>query len=243
MSTPDREHRAKESANDANRTCPSPEAISSWIEGSADDSLARTIADHVRSCEECTLEAILARRFVEDESRRGAAPGDMEFVLRRSEGTIAHITGRPPVRRRTIWVAVLATTLGVAAAIAVFFRGLPFESKPIGFPERGHDGSSTRGDGLELIGPIGDLTGRPDRFEWQPLAGAAEYRVRIRDVAKRVLHEANCPSHALSLSTSMELDTETRYLWNVQALDSAGNVISTSAEASFVIRIAESPHR
>ncbi|MBI1850180.1 MAG: hypothetical protein HYR85_07530 [Planctomycetes bacterium] len=167
----------------------------------------------------------------------------MEFVLRRSEETIARITGRPPVRRRTLWAAVLTTTLGVAAAIVVYFRGFPFESKPIAFPEPGHDGSSTRGDGLELIVPMGDLTGRPARFEWQPLAGAAEYRVRVRDVAKRVLYEANCPSHSLSSSASMELDSETRYLWNVEALDSNGNVISTSAEASFVIRIVESTHR
>ena len=135
-----------------------------------------------------------------------------------------------------------------AAALIVVGLGVAFEwahrSLAPDLPGRSDALSPdvVRSGDLRLEAPVGILElpgvdGLPP-FAWRPLAGAASYRIDVRDVAGELLWQGTTPgTAATTLPVPQELRTKlatlVTYRWNVTALDDSERVVGHSSPASF----------
>ncbi len=74
-------------------------------------------------------------------------------------------------------------------------------------------------------------------FSWRAVAGAASYRLEVRDVAGDLLWQGSSTTTALAAPPDLlaKLETLVTYRWNVTALDAAASAVAHSAPASFRI--------
>jgi hypothetical protein len=216
--------------------CPSSRDIYSWLEGGLAPEAAGAIARHVADCPACTGEAKLARSFVETGEPAADRSAGLEHVLARTEATIASATGR----RRPRWLPLsLAVGSGLVAAGLLFEFGIPFASHATS-PNMAPTGAPIyRGQAIDLVEPVGDLDAAPASFVWDAVPGASSYRLRVRDASGVVRHDATCGEPRCAVPPGL-VTPATRLTWSVRALDDAGRVVASSAEASFLVKPHES---
>ena len=87
-------------------------------------------------------------------------------------------------------------------------------------------------------GSIGELETKPSEFRWRAVAGAASYRVELRDVAGDLVAsaESRAPRLALEGELARRLESRVTYSWTVTARDAAGIEVARSAAAVFRYR-------
>lgn len=132
-----------------------------------------------------------------------------------------------------------------AAALVIVGLGLVFEwghrSFAPALPDRTDALSPevVRSGEVRLDAPVGvvevaGIAGLPP-FAWRPVAGAASYRLEVRDVAGDLLWQGTATGATLAVPAELaaKLETLVTYRWNVTALDAAQSAIGHSATASF----------
>ena len=93
-------------------------------------------------------------------------------------------------------------------------------------------GQRLRGSAVstELAGyaPTGNVSTRPIRFVWSPLAGAISYKLELTDGDARMVWTASTADTLMALPTSVALQSGTNYFWRVDAIAADGTMRSTA---------------
>lgn len=134
-------------------------------------------------------------------------------------------------RRAVRWVRLAAAAVLVVAA-GLIFQTLHLTSSPL--PEPPGQGA-VRGGRVEGAGPAGELAELPAELRWQPLAGAAAYRVRLLGPADDALWEGEVAGSPAQLPAEViaELHRAVSYRWYVEALAADGTVLGRSETVRF----------
>jgi hypothetical protein len=126
------------------------------------------------------------------------------------------------------WALPLAAVAVLGMALTFVDRGGPTMVAP------GNPGVDTvRGTDLQPIAPAG-ATEQLREFSWQSPIRAERYRVIVRRGATVVWREE---TRALRMAPPQPgtIERDVEYEWQVEALDSEGNVRMTSPPQSFVV--------
>lgn len=132
-----------------------------------------------------------------------------------------------------------------AAALVVVGLGLVFEwghrSFAPALPDRPDALSPdvVRSGEVRLDAPVGvvEVAGIAELppFAWRPVAGAASYRLEVRDVADELVWQGSSRAAELAAPPELraKLQTLVTYRWSITALDAAQSAIGHSAAATF----------
>ncbi len=154
--------------------CPDTSALTALALGTLDPAECGPLLDHVVACAGCRAALRAALALV------AHPPIEMPSVQL-----------RPRTTRRRRWQLPLAAaaTLAVAVSLGMLLHGVHDDEPPL----RGVDTVSAPADGARL-------RQAPELLEWQPLPGAAGYRVELMDAnANRIWHSAPLTETSLSL--------------------------------------------
>ena len=183
------------------------------------------------------IDAAVAGKAVR--GRSSPAPPDQEGAgrpraepprrpFRESKGTRGRDAAQLPVS-----AAAAAAALMVAATI------LSLEPDPPLLPEPPAT-TAVRGTAIELVDPVGPIAELPPAFRWQPVDGAAAYRLTVRAVDDRVVWQRDVPATAggeprLELGTELaaRLLPSVAYTWSVAASNDGGERIAWSDRIRF----------
>jgi hypothetical protein len=194
---------------------------------------AAAIEAHAATCAACGAELELARGFA-------AAPADdadVRWVVERLGAGAERAAGAPPLakilpmrgpsapaRRWTVWAAAASVVLAAALGLTALR-----DARPPALPERPLK-DVVRGGEIVWQTPTGALAEAPEIFAWEPVAGAARYRIEILDVlgARVAGAEVGEPRWAPSAAERVALESFVTYRVRLVALDPAGGEVAGS---------------
>jgi hypothetical protein len=193
---------------------------------------------HVDQCARCQAERALALEF--EQSVPGADEADVQSVAAELQRRIA-ATRTParsgPSRSLSPWLQLAA---GVVFAAGLGYLVWDRE------PEIGKTDSDVyRSNTVSVVGPIGDLKEPPARFEWALVAGAARYRIDVREVDSTPVWSATTADVSVATPPAVlqMLVPGKALVWDITALDANGAVVAHSAEQRFRISGGPPPKR
>ena len=228
--------------------CPPPEAYLAEEMAALAPEERRRLEAHADACPACGAERELARAF--DAGEAGTSAADVDWVTARLRGEpaapatpAAKPTGMPatgrvvPFRGRG---AVRTWTRLAAAAVLVLAAGLTLRTlyeRPPALPEPPR-GGVVRGGEVEPTAPLGEVAESPAELRWQPVAGAAGYRVRLVTVDETLIWQdaTSEPTARLPAKVRNRLQRAVSYEWTVEALAADGSTLGRSAPARFRVR-------
>jgi putative zinc finger protein len=236
--------------------CPPPEAYLADETAALAPEERRRLEAHADTCPSCSAERDLARAF--DAGEAGASAADVDWVTARLRGepavttvspasmetpATAKTTGMPPPGRVVPFRgrgAVRTWTRLAAAAVLVVAAGLTMRTlyeRPPALPEPPRS-SVVRGGEVELLAPLGEVAEPPSELRWQPVAGAAGYRVRLVTVDETLVWQdmTSEPTASLPAEVRKGLQRAVSYEWTVEALAANGSTLGRSAPARFRVR-------
>lgn len=226
--------------------CPPPERYLLAAEGSLAPAETAALDAHAAGCPACAAERDLAAAFAAPPEEVEARRQDVDFVVarlreRRGSGRPAPVVRFPPrTEQARRWRPLAAAA---AVLVAVGLGGLAIrtlrDTDPALPPPPAID--VTRGDRIEGLAPAGELAAMPAELRWEPVEGAAVYRVTLTGVDDEPLWttEVAAPPAALPAAVSGRLQPAVVYWWGVEALDGAGRRLAGSERARF--RVTPSP--
>lgn len=216
---------------------------------------------HAAGCSGCAAELALAGAF--DATPRSAAEAqEIAWVAAQLQPLPAKAPAPEPPMARVLPMAPHAAKRAklarqmrepslwsrwAAAALVIVGLGLVFEwghrSFAPALPDRADALSPdvVRSGEVRLDAPVGvvEVAGIAELppFAWRPVAGAASYRLEVRDVAGDLIWQGTATGATLAVPGELaaKLATLVTYRWNVTALDAAQSAIGHSAPASFRI--------
>lgn len=220
---------------------------------------------HAAGCSACGAELALAGAF-DAAPRNTAEAAEIAWVASRLESSMpaqaASPTPQAPPMARVLPMAEMrarrsqaaraaaGTALWqrwAAAAMVVLGLGFAFEwahrNLAPALPGR-PDAPSTdvvRSAEVRIEGPVGVLSASGAEqlppFAWRAVAGAASYRVELRDVGGDLVWQGASATSSLVAPAELraKLATFVTYRWNVTALDASAGALAHSAPASFRI--------
>jgi len=140
-----------------------------------------------------------------------------------------------PSRRRAklpVWaLAAAASLVGVTVLIPLLDRGGP--------PPLADGGASdvTRSLTILPVAPRGEVETAPRTLHWEPVPGAASYRVEIRTVDGHLLWEDRSADTEIAVDpAAVAFAPAVRYSWRVEALDGPGRLIASSPRVWVLVR-------
>lgn len=211
--------------------CPAPEVFleASWNELREEE---RTrIEEHALRCPACASERELARSFDESLAAEGSTSEDVDWVVSR-------LRDRAPVRRRRVvpyWglAAAAVVVLGVAVGL------LAVRTPGPALPDPGSGPSVMRSAGIRVVQPVDDILDFPDKFQWEKVEGAENYRVRVRGVDGTILWEKTVHAPEVNLPERLResMHRAVRYRWSVDAFDPDGGLLAGSGPVEFLVVI------
>jgi len=97
---------------------------------------------------------------------------------------------------------------------------------------------TVRGAEVEVVAPVGEVPEIPGELRWEPVPGAASYRVRLSAADGTVLWDgtAAAPPVRLPAEVGARLHRAVVYVWTVEALDSNGARLAQSEPVRFRAR-------
>ncbi len=221
--------------------CPPVEALIDVMEkGAAGDRAG--FRKHVSACAACQTELALYREFEAGEVRNDER-ADVAFIVDRLRG----IPKKESRRTRGFWQGVWPFQWGVptwmgatAVAIAVILLTVGVVSQWRG--QQRHplsDDEAIRSVAITITSPRGDVKESPHSIEWQPVSGASEYTVTLREVDHTLMFHNKVTSPRLLLPEERRtlLRPGKTVLVQVSASDAAGREIATSGAVSFRVDI------
>jgi hypothetical protein len=188
---------------------------------------------HVQSCARCQAELALWEELREPAAGRLADEAEVQWIAgevarRRGSKVPAAELRRTPVVARREWLAAAAL-----AAFAVTGAYLVLDREPrVTAPSSEQAYRSTR---VEAVSPLDDVKEPPTRLEWTPLPGATAYDVRVSEVDGRVLWQGSSAGRDITLPASVtsQIVPGRTLLWDVRALNQAGEVVGESGTLRF----------
>lgn len=120
-------------------------------------------------------------------------------------------------------LAVLAAAAAVALVIVVI------RFAPVGGGARGQEPAQPKA-WVTLVEPRGEALTQPTRFDWNPVAGAAQYKVTIADedaVWPLVVRTVPAPPLMLTPDEATSMTLGRIHVWDVEALGADGAPIAT----------------
>lgn len=183
---------------------------------------------HVEGCARCQAERAVAIQFEQNEP--GADEADVQAVARELQRRIAAARPAGVSRRPQILSPWLQLAAGVVLTVGLAYLVWDRE------PTIGDSGGDVyRTNAVSVVGPVGDLVEPPARFEWALVAGAAQYKISVREVDSTVVWSSTTAgtSVATPSAVSQVLVPGKTLIWDITALDANGAVIAQSPEQRF----------
>lgn len=238
----------------ATEACLDLDGIASFVLGGGDARSLQKAKAHVESCPRCSTEVALYRDFLE-RPPSAAEAADVEWIARElqerrpnlavsAQDAVNHFA-RPPIsetgmeklrRLVTGWhlpaLAVAAVAL-LAIGIVSIYRTAPEFAVPDLQPAR-----DVRSGGIEVLFPSGDLESAPTELSWKAVRGADRYRVRLLEIDGHEFFRAEVRRTSVLLPhvDPPMIVPGKKLLWQVTALDSAGNILQSSPEVAFRVK-------
>ncbi len=162
---------------------------------------------------------------------------ELRQALEEAQRAVAHAPPLP--RRQGPWRAprslALAAGLG-ALTLALWFGGLSGSSGPPTLPEP-LAGQVRRSATLQVEAPSGVLAQLPEEASWQPVDGAASYRLTFETVDGKILFSARSDATTWSMADELMqlLLANVAYYWQVEAFSELGEALTRSAKTRFRI--------
>ena len=216
--------------------CPAIDDLVPQLEGRRGEDERRRAESHVAECARCKTELALLREF-ESPSARAGEQRAVEWIvarLRANPPYSTHTALRRPWWKRIWTLPVLApASVVLAVALIAFVVAVRPPRTAISSTPSGPD--VMRSQSVALLKPIGDQARPPSALSWNAVPGASRYRVRVLEVDRTELWAATTPESSVSLPDSVrnQIVPLKTLLWDVSALDAAGNVLATSGGGSF----------
>lgn len=203
------------------------------------------LAQHVQTCAHCRTELELLRSFHSAEAR----PDDEQAVRQVTErlrSRSQEIFARPSATAsaKTIWWktwfslgSYSTAKLAFAAVLGILVVGLQLRHS--GPPQLGpvvHTGEELlRSYTIAILAPAGDLQKVPERVEWQPVAGAMKYEVRLLEVNRTEMWKMDTDRTYFNLPSNVQARIVPGKTINVQvsAFDAAGRRLAESELVPF----------
>jgi hypothetical protein len=192
---------------------------------------------HLSSCAHCRAELALFRSF--HEGPRDAA--EIEATARIADRLHSPRSLQPeaaPSPRRSWWqVRWLGPgAAAVAAALIIGAVGLEWRHRgapPIDVSTGAED--TLRSGGITLISPRGDITEAPAQIQWQVVAGAARYEIKLLEVDHTVLWSGSTGDSRIEIpqTARSQIVPAKTLLLQVRAVDSAGRIVAESELSRF----------
>jgi hypothetical protein len=202
---------------------------------------------HLQQCPRCQAELAMLRNFeeakpVEDEGAAAAwiaarlAQQPVSQLAARSKasqsaGFWARISRVNPFAGRPAGILAFAM-----AAIFVVGGAAYFELRQPQDLDLGHSQSSSAVRGaLTLSAPIGDVSAAPREFRWEPVSGAAKYRVTVSEVDGNQLWQKEIAENRVDVPDAVKLALQPgkTLFWQVTALSGDGKVVNRSSSERF----------
>ncbi len=240
--------------------CPAPKLFveAEWVKLPAAE--RQRIEAHAASCPACAAERDLAGLWDLPFDAGDVSDEDLAFVV----GRIEEAQGQqaPPVRSNVVpfpvgrtaqrsepvavpqslpvrrpgrsfagWGLALAALLALGIGLAIELRQRDLPALPP--PPQGAE--TYRGSTVLLRGPEGEQPQAPSALEWEAVAGAATYRVRIVDPLGEEIWSGTAKASPLTLpaEAAAKLQTAVVYAWSVEAKDAAGKRLAGSPPLKF----------
>lgn len=219
----------------AGKDCLSIEALENVELGSADPK-----AQHVAACPHCQTELAMLRSFeaAVPSADEGAAAAWIAAKLQRAQQTpVPQPKGQLLAWRSFFKVPYMAAAAALIIAIAV---GVSLYDGGKGPGQiNGNIGvGNFRTESIRLIGPAGPLAQVPDQFQWEAVAGAANYTVDIMEVDNHVAWSGQTSQTSLVAASEVKTLAAIPHkplLWKVTARDASGKVIAESSAQRFQV--------
>lgn len=222
------------------RDCPPAEELARLA---CEMSAPADLAKHVETCAYCQTEVRLARSFQSAEP----SPSEAEAVrqvtarLRKRSGEIFAGPRVAPAQSGSWWRGLFAkpwlSPALVAMAALLVVVGVGVQSRRGSPPSIAVPTDSARevlrSNALSLVAPAGDVQQTPKEIQWQPVAGAAKYEVRLLEVDHTEMWNAETSAIRIDLPAQMQsrIVPAKTILCQVSAFDAAGRKV---AESEFV---------
>jgi hypothetical protein len=221
----------------AGRDCPPIEKLESLL---AQDASSVELARHVETCAHCLTELDLLRSF--QTGPRDQEEADAVHLIESRLRPV--LDARIPVETSMPWwkqlftvrwlgpVAIAAACALTAIAIGVQLRHQP---EPTLTALNRTGGEVLRSGSVSLIAPLGDVAEVPKTVQWQPVAGAAQYEVRLLEVDRTELWRTTVSSTEAGIprQTQLSIAPAKTLLLVVTAMDSSGRKLGESQPSAF----------
>jgi hypothetical protein len=220
--------------------CPSIERLGRYVDAGLTPGERRQEESHIATCANCQAELALLRAFATPAVRDDEAEVVQWGVeqLRRREPEIFD-GGRPnelSVRPGSSF-AKLRPALALAVVLLALVGGY-YLTNPAAPPlptDIASTPEATRSVTIAIRGPIGDQTAVPERLLWQPVSGAARYRVRLSEVDRHEIWSSDTTDTMVDLPLDIRarITPGKTLLWQVTAYGGSNAPIAESNAERF----------
>lgn len=227
--------------------CLSAFELERYLSNRVDEGRRAAILGHLKACPACETEMMLLSEFQRAELRPEEAEA-VRWIAARLEQRSPEIFGRADASlSRSVatprWKLIFsipsprAAALVFASLLVVISAGLFLRRsyEPTLNPNPPAAGEVMRSQAIEILGPVGDLSGAPSELKWQPVRAAAKYEVRLMEVDRSELWKAETESTVLTLPADVreKLLPKRTIAWEVTARSAAGSVLASSGVQQF----------
>jgi hypothetical protein len=219
--------------------CVPIEQLGRYVDGSLAPGERSTVAAHVGRCANCQAELALLRAFTEATVRidEHDAVRDAVDRVRQRESEILGEPHRAPSTQAWFPLRSLRQALAMAAVLLALAGGFYFfNSNAPRLPSSvGAGGETMRSLSVGLRTPIGDQVENPERFEWQPVAGAVRYHVSLMEVDRHQLWAIDTSNTAVMLPLAVrgQIVPAKTLLWQVKAFGAGDALVAESGVERF----------
>lgn len=209
--------------------CLSEERLDDYLLDRMEETEKGAFEAHYFECPEC-FERLKERDEIRHIIKSGA-------VFRPGEEPVFEKEEKKGFFRRPMSLSVPRPWAWAGAVALVLVGVLIFRPRPRGPLTEFvlEDGETLRGAAVNLLSPMGDVTGVPAAFEWRALGGEVEYQVSLAGAEplwKEMTRETRL---ALPDDIKSRLSAGVVYSWQIKAFSREGTLVAASPKATFTI--------
>ncbi len=223
--------------------CPPVQALERLLNAGTQAAPPAALAQHVEACAHCRTELDLLRSFQSAEVRPDEERAVRE-VTERLRSRSKEIFGGPVAPTRQPWWktwlsprSYRTATLAFAAAVGILAVGMQLRHSgpPALGPVTGSGEEVLRSNAIAIVAPAGDLQKAPERIQWRAAAGAVKYVVRLLEVDRTEMWQAETVGNSIALPSGVQarIVPAKTILCQVRAFDASGRMVAESELVRF----------